>query len=150
LLLDYGFDRFASPCGSDGSSSYTYWQSSGTIRLWGFGVAVIPAFGAAFFFRRYQWIPWAISPDILHAEVYLLGHVERFRASDSELSLAGHAFGLLCRHVADYEHWVNSHAGKSWRPQAIREGKNLVPQIRDMAGAWKALADQPNPRTLLQ
>jgi hypothetical protein len=151
-LLEYGFTHFASPCGPNGSSSYTRWAEDGSvIRLWGFGVLVQLAGGQSLFFRRYQWLPWVVSKDLLHASVYLLPQIERFleatKRTHSELSTV--PFCILSHELGNYEEWVSRHVGPAWRPKTMREGGDMVRPVPDLGAAWRRVHREVVPRGLL-
>jgi hypothetical protein len=151
LLLAYGFERYGSPVGNDGSSSYTLYTGTGdVIRLWGFGVAVLPAGGNGYFFRRYQRQPWPVSGSIHHAAVYLIGQAERFRMrAASQGADAGQCLLALANTVSRYEEWIEASAGPDWRQSTIREGGTRIRTYARPAEAWRMVAQLLTTRGLL-
>jgi hypothetical protein len=131
LLLQHGFQRLRPEPGQSGSSQYTL-QLGDTlhVRLWGFGMY----FGReqGLFMNRFDFIPrTAELSDLWQAQEM----TQPPRASDlSQLPVA-------LRWIADYEQWVLTTCGASYRSACLLNWEAAVGTPDCLPTLWQHLAE---------
>jgi hypothetical protein len=131
LLLQHGFQRLRPAPGQSGSSQYTL-QLGDTlhVRLWGFGMY----FGRdqGLFMNRFEFIPRiAELSDLWQAQK--MTHLPRA----SDLSL----LPIALRWIADYEQWVLTTRGSSYRSACFQNWKAAVGTPHRLPTLWQQLAE---------
>lgn len=139
LLIELGYRRRPSP--GAGSTEYAAWDDAHLLRLWGFGVMIVPSAGSAVALQRNL-------PDPLVLE----GRVARERFDRGRLTDAGRPAGAsdrslladllprFARHVADYEGRVVSLRGDAWRRQVQAGWARGSGTVVDAPARWWRVA----------
>lgn len=132
LLMEYGFVRHRHRA-RDASTTYLLSNESARVGLWGFGVAWMPASGAAIFSGRYSFLPVRM---VTTESLEQVG-----RPSDLQLERRVPTAALwwslikLLRWIADYERWVARAAASSWRRDTLLQFSSKTVSD-DPAAAW--------------
>jgi hypothetical protein len=133
LLLDYGFERMRAPDAAANSSQYTLaLNKNDFVRLWGFGLFYGSEHGGIYI-NRYDF-----TPRLASATQNGWQSIDEMRA----LPAAADTF-LLERAmwwIAEYEHWVLSNYGKSYRSACLAGWSKCGLPESGLPSAWITLA----------
>lgn len=140
LLVTLGCRRC--PSEPTGRSEYACACGAGVVRLWGFGVMLVPDGGDALALRRND-----PEPLLIDARTGRAGHFDRDglagacrRAGPSDRDLLARLLPPLARWIAGYEAQVHAHCGERWRRRVQASWARGDGSVIDMPRRWRRMA----------
>jgi len=145
LLVAYGFTRTRCPDADVGGSRYLARPAVGaSLYLWGFGAVYAEVGTGAVFVGRYDATPILLSPDAPVGQWHRPTDVHGTHVPQSwdEANRRRMLFVRLCHRIADYEAWVCSYAGASYREGVLSEWRTSRNPASDPQQAWRGLSSR--------
>ncbi len=145
LLIRYGFERLKAPNRKVGTNRYRIANEGAyEMNLWGFGMFYGARNTGGVFIRRYDFTPRLSDRGSLDSRVFRSEQLpaNRLPSTNAEIGQALRLTREAIDWIIDYENWVESECGKTWRGRCLREWTNSEIAARHVKTNWLKLAKQ--------
>lgn len=142
LLMAYGFQRHRDSEDEDRSTCYRLDRDELHICLWGFGMFFGRRDLGGIFLHRFDFRPRWAPIESLSLAVHWPDELPVFGRPQgkSQWSRARALWNVLLVWIADYETWVEGHAGLAYRRECVDTWLRPFVRAEKMANAWQFLS----------
>ena len=143
LLLDYGCERVRPPERRQGSSVYTWRDSSTTVVLWGWGLWYSRGGPQQLYLARYDVRPQLMELLQPPSTVWAMDDLPEARLpQEHEQQQAGALLCGACRWIVAYERWIHQTVGIDYRAECLQRWNKRSMGAIELCEHWLNLAQR--------
>ena len=143
LLLEYGFARERPPNPDEGSSQYSFTKQDKLVVMWGFGM-LFATKNDGLFLWRHEFEPKFIKANLLLSNTWSPDQLPQrtIPKTPEEIRHILHMLVESIKWLEDYENWIYSTCGESYRDDILREKRTPKIPYNRLNEGWHDLFEK--------